>query len=500
MNFLKENAFLVGTAAAVIVGAVVVLMWGGSEGAKGDEAADIRTEYSKELVGLARRPVTDNLVKASDQRVKIMQGHRRKVTEDFLQRSSNYPVIEFAALYTGSGELARAFPIDPVLYDEMGGRLNLPRLYRKQVQALLGLLNPTTPPTDAEIEAARVRSGVPAGTPAGVPRTGIDLPPSGSDLPPDMRTGYVPPRRMERGPLAPGTEDKVRTRLVSARAAAGGVYADQNSMHQAIPAEMNYPDDELYMAQVALWVQQDIIAAIVETNRQFRRPATARKLNGVPASAVKRLVSLDVLGYVVMPKPGAVRVSSRGGGPYEASQLPSPPGQTTGETGKLSYIGFGQKTALPPQLTQRATNALYDVVHYEFTVVAVDRQLLPLYRNLLARNYHTILDVAIGQVGQPAAVGGRLEPVATASEGLFDYGPDPVVQARITGELLLLADFTRGRWNGDANDWDKAYPPLMPTEFLETLNDQDPSACRPEDGQRLKPAGAELGARKAGVR
>jgi len=279
--------------------------------------------------------------------------------------------------------------------------------------------------------------------------------------------------------------DQVRDDLVALAGARGQVYADQKSMHQAVPAEMNYPDDELYLAQVALWVQQDIIAAIVKTNQQFQRRGDTRKLEGVAASAIKRLVYLDVRGYVVMAKSEVVGSPAHGAPPDQyPSMVPVQPTRAQ-QVGKAGYIGSAPGAASVPQLTGRVTNPLYDVVHYELTVVMVDRQLMQLYRNLLASNFHTILDVEIGKVGRPVLPLGMPQPVVSGSEGLYDYGPDPVVQVRITGELQLLAEFTRGRWDAEANDWDKTCPPLMPKEFLRKLDAQDSSALREEDKRRL---------------
>jgi len=212
---------------------------------------------------------------------------------------------------------------------------------------------------------------------------------------------------------------------------------------------------------------------------------------------VKHLVEVRVRGYAVGAG-GAARPSPRRG-PGGV-----PPGRAAAGGGSLyvslpTAAGMGARGPAVPSLTQRVTNKLYDVIHYEFTVVAVDRELLRLYSNLLEQGYHTILNVQIGKPAVKAAarpgVGGVMGPAQAGD--LYDYGPDPVVQVTVVGELLLLANFTRGRWDPEAGKWDEKYPPLMPPAFLSRLDRADANALRSADRKRLPAVGGMRAGRRS---
>ncbi len=474
MNFLKENAFLVSTAAVLVIASTGLLVWASREGGTGSDYAALRTKYSREIAALSRPPrVNKGVVDAAEQRVSVMRGHHLKVAEDFLERGSGYPVMRFAVEDVGADRPRRAFPIVPKLYDQRGLRLVFPVRYRDEVKALLASLRPTEPPTkeevDKERERAEAKSAAAGVAPAGSRSAGY----SGGPATPAGGPGKSEPTPAE----------IALRKLVLAKAAEGWVYADESAMHVALPAVMNYPNDELYLAQVTLWVQQDVIAAIRKTNDDAQRRFAVKKLRGVAGSAIKRLVGLNVRGYVMRQRPRALPAYGAGGpgprvGPMAARQA----------AGRVVYVGFATMKSVPvPMLTERVCNKLYEVVHYDFTVVGSDQELLRLYTNLLARNYHTILDVRIDEPGQqPAQAGAPMRALGAPAEDRYDYGPHPVVQARIVGELLLLADFTRGRWDEKAKEWHATHPPLMPAEFLRKMNEVDPGALREEDKERLK--------------
>ena len=130
-------------------------------------------------------------------------------------------------------------------------------------------------------------------------------------------------------------------------------------------------------------------------------------------------------------------------------------------------------------------NKLYDVVHYDFTVILPARYLRRLYENLRLQNFHTVLDVKISMPGGDSGMSPAAQ--SRAGESYYYYGTDPVVQAKITGELLLLTDWTRGRWDAVKKEWDKDYPPLMPEQFLKWIA-RDASVLRQEDQTRAPAA------------
>ena len=92
--------------------------------------------------------------------------------------------------------------------------------------------------------------------------------------------------------------------------------------------------------------------------------------------------------------------------------------------------------------------------------------------------------MAIDQVLLNASTGSQSSG-RIADEDLYYYGTDPVVQVDITGELLLLTSWQRGSWDGENNKWSEEFPPLMPLEVLQSLNDTASDAIRDEDRRRL---------------
>ncbi|MCK4624162.1 MAG: hypothetical protein KAV00_02545, partial [Phycisphaerae bacterium] len=395
------------------------------------------------------------------------------VADTFLRRNRRgCEVLSFEI----SGQTVPAFPVDPEFKDRETLRQLFPEKYRREIASLLKTLKRTVPPTTKEIdeEIARITaSAMPAEKKEEKIKHTSSVTMSERDRRERERFGHMEARR---GTGRPSNVMDVKSdvgrqaliNLVVRQSEKGWIYADEEqgktgdssrgdsrmttddgAMHIALKRNMlDYSDDDLWMAQVGLWVQKDIIKAINLTNEQVRETASGKQ-TGVAASAVKRLMNIDVRGFVL-------------GGPADSGAT----------TTMLRYANIdsakGDKT--PPQLTGRACNKLYDVVHYDFTVVIPMRHLLRLQRNLMAQNYHTILEVSI------------IRPVQS---DVHYYGTDSVMKVTIVGEMLMLTDWTRGRWDKETKTWDKDYPPLMPVEdFLKDIRDMNPDALRDEDNKR----------------
>ncbi len=140
-------------------------------------------------------------------------------------------------------------------------------------------------------------------------------------------------------------------------------------------------------------------------------------------------------------------------------------------------------------MTRRGSSREYDVLHYKFIVVMPSRYLPALERQLMARNYHTILSVQIRPPETPI-VGAGAEYGPQAASNAYYYGTEPVVQVEISGELLLLTDWGRGKWDAQKNKWSEQFPPLIPLEamMLQYPTRENP-ALRPEDASRIPQVG-----------
>ena len=598
MNFLKQNLLLVGIVLVVlVVGGVLVSVYSGSIEEGQGYISEKQRVYSK-LSDMERPPlVNDIVVKDAEKRVKEMEDQRKKVIEWFLARNrAGRQVLTFQNP-EAPGKVIKAFPIESDVYNRHSLRFQFPDIYHAQVEAIRKSLSPTVPPTVEEIaveQAIIAERAVPAaGAAAGIPdyRPGMPYRPSAPGVgyrPSAPGRGYRPsapgrgyrPSAPGRGyrpsapgvgyrPSAPGMSipagpdgqpgeatgppeptpaEIAHRRLVVKQAAAGQVYADQSSMHLAVvrSSTPTFTNDQLWMAQLSLWVQQDIAAAIIETNKSYRKMrGTKPDDKGVPFSAVKRLMSTNLRGYVLARGAGGGQMGGVGkGSAVEGSAVEGlAVAGASGDETDLNYLdstgaammgrrggGIGGGGGVP-KLTGRHGNPIYDVVHYEFTVIVASTELTKLYKNLMIQNHHTILDVgitAVGKTAQQRVMGGvasrrgpRGMAATAAAADAYYYGTDPVVQARITGEMLLATDWTRGReLAADVSDgslgkaagavgaagtagtagtagaakitWDPNYPPLMPVSVLTRMHRADSEALREVDVRRVQAAGGSV--------
>lgn len=278
-------------------------------------------------------------------------------------------------------------------------------------------------------------------------------------------------------PTGPTSQEKAERNLIWAKSQKGWIYANELSLYAqlvATGASGDYADDDLWMAQVGLWIQKDIAEAIHRTNEHAQQNTLVNNAKGVPSSAVKRLVGTRIRGYVLRSGTG----SSPGAGPGGTALS----ARSAGTDGGIVYLALPGGSAGPPTLTGRACNKLYDVIHYDFTVIIPAAYLRRLYENLRLQNFHTVIDVVIGAPGTET---GRGAATARAQgDSYCYYGTGPVVEATIVGELLLLTEWTRGRWDAKKKIWDKDYPPLVPEQFLARIS-RDPEALREEDKTRI---------------
>ncbi len=509
MSFLKNNAFLVATAATLVVGVAVIVVLGNSWRGDFERHARRRSDPSRNLANVAKKLVNQNVLDADRKAVQGMQAEHRKVADRFFARTAgSYKVMQFEPGDLRQDKPQPAFPMPAELRELM--RLQFAKAYERNLKKLLEPLKPTWRPTDDEIR--QLRQAMQKKTELAGERTGA------AAVPTEV---YRPPLEAEPGGLGAETVKKdpfqvELEKLVAAKSAGGSVYADTSVLHPRLREEVRYNDSELYLAEVARWVHQDVVEAIRQTNAAA--PSRQQQRKGVAASAVRQLVSSRLLGYVV--NLGLGSQSGIAGGGDTAGGQPRAGGATGGaltpgmsQRTMQTYLGLvgggglgagqelerfgavgggglvGGRTLA--WLTGRVTNQLYDVVHYELKVLMDDRDVVRLFENLMRQNYHTILDVTMtrpraqrtqggGVLGEPGGGGAQLE-----REGLFDYGPAPLMQVTIKGELLLMADFTRGRWNEQAKKFDEAYPPLMPVELLQAIDRSDTNALREQDRKQL---------------
>jgi hypothetical protein len=277
------------------------------------------------------------------------------------------------------------------------------------------LLQSSTPPTTAEIE--REKTALQQRMLAAAQRNekgdilfkdavDADIAKQVAELPEKMRKNAASQYKMY---MAAGSA------LDRAPSIAGG-----NNAMTALPPE------EIWLAQLGLWVQQDVCTGIAEINKASTSVAT---------SPVKELVVIEIpRGREIYATPGSGGAANPMGAP---------------QTGGVA--ANGPTDALPKDMTVsptgRVCNGLFDVVHFTVCMnvdaTQVSRIIEQLQRGRLLTVYWS--DV----VG--------INSVEKQQEGYF-YGPVPVVTLTLKCEELFMRSWTR---------------PLMPQSIKQYLNVQE---------------------------
>lgn len=488
MKFVKQHAFLLILVGAVVVGGAALLAVASIFNGKADAYAARRTDLAGQLQQYNDSTVINQAgVDAARKRVERMKDEAQKVAQCALARNATYDVMKFDI----GGKSVAAFPVDKAAYDNAGLDVKFPRLYQQELLDVLKRLGATRPLTDDEVrEKVAAAIGTVATPTTPLPTLAAPSAPTAAGADPAAP--------------APLTQEQLDlNKWIIEKSLAGPVYADETSLYSPMAStSMQYSYDQMWLAQVSLWVQKDLVDALRKTAEDAAR-IEQKKPGGVPDSPIKRLVRTSVQGYAVRSGGAPMGGAALGGGAMGGAAMSGAPaagsfGGFGGPPGDIRYLGTGTSSfSSGPRLSQRATNAMHDVVHYSFTAHVSYPYLPLLYRNLMERNYHTILDVQVGPVG-------RGDAATTVRGGAgaerYYYGTDNVVEVTITGELLLLAELTRGRWDEQAAAWDPKFPPLMPVEFLQQLQQMDPSCLRKVDGERVLNSGVAPPMPMGGVR
>ena len=168
--------------------------------------------------------------------------------------------------------------------------------------------------------------------------------------------------------------------------------------------------DEMWFAQVSLWIQQDVVAAIARVNEAAARQVTDSEacVEQVP---VKRIELLRVRGY-----------------------------QTPG--GLLSFPGGETGGARSESFTGQRCNDQFDVVRFVLVVVVDQRDMLQLIDQISKQNFYQCIGAGYSMVNPGDAQHGYL------------YGTEPVVRVQLEFEGYMAR---------------AVYKPLMPAEIRRML-------------------------------
>jgi hypothetical protein len=169
--------------------------------------------------------------------------------------------------------------------------------------------------------------------------------------------------------------------------------------------------DQMWFAQVSLWVQQDVVAALARANEAAARQVTEGEAY-VEQMPVKRIELIRVLGY----------------------QAPG---------GFLSFPGGADSSGVRSEsFTGQTCNDQFDVVRFVLVMVVDQRDVLQVIDQISKQNFYQCVGASYSMVNPADAQAGYL------------YGIEPVVRVRLEFEGYMAR---------------AVYQPLMPAGIRELL-------------------------------
>ncbi len=237
--------------------------------------------------------------------------------------------------------------------------------------------------------------------------------------------GGVAPPMMPQGPVASmdvNTSPEFRAMVRKARNIRCYVGKDyqRGSLHVSPIVEAQQPpnDDELWYAQVGLWIQDDVLKAVKIVNDAAAGQLRDAQPN-VEHMPIKRVELIRVFGYVLPT--------------YDFVEFPTK-SQLAQQTGGRGEPSFTQRVSEPA--------GQFDVVRYIVTLV-IDQREIPHYIDTLTRlNLHQLISIEFDATDASDLQNGYL------------YGSGPTVRLKMQWE----AYFAR-----------KVYEPMMPEDVKTRL-------------------------------
>jgi len=435
MQWIRENLFLtcLGGVLILCIGAAYTIRSGQDEAFVKDDMAP-REDLALRVLSLSARPAANKAwVDKVRERHESVKTLRDKVIREAINwNKRNYPVLVLAAKTGAKTEKIPSFPYDAKAYQQKNLTSKFTNTYRDTLYGSLAKLNLTTWPTDAEIGELSVRlaKDIMAKRKAAIRRVEYAEKASGS-AEPEPETEETEPKKpegvtQEDWDLSNLSEAEVQAKarrnatddLMLRKANAGIMFISPKSLAMirdpkptgspAAPEELSVifpqevwrsadaPAPALWIAQLNLWITQDILDAVDQTNQQSIKTAGGIKPETVPNAAIKQLSSIEISENYRM--------------------------QTVSAEGDDENAG--------PALTQRSTCQDYEIVEYDIVVIMNTAHLPSLMRNLMTRGDHTVRQVSINHL--PAGPDGRRY-----------YGTDPVARVILSGEVLFRSGWTR---------------------------------------------------------
>ncbi|TWT44098.1 hypothetical protein RAS1_05050 [Phycisphaerae bacterium RAS1] len=410
LEFMKAHMISL-ISGVVAIGAVAFAVLGMTSATVRDEMQS-RVQAAGEINGLKSQPRNEQSIQKEKERGERFQTEYEKTRAEAYRINKREPLIP--GVFPTPANLTKAFEFADA--------------YKKAVRQLPLAMGAGDLPTESEIqdverdiaeELAREKEAEEEGgrskEPIQAPTGGV--PPQPGGPPPTPPTGGTPGSPEER--KDPKYDKFIRANVIKAGSVRcyATVSPARPSFHIApIIDPSDAPSaDQLWFAQVGLWIQQDIVAAIARLNEE-----TAAKLGSVPATVehlpVKRLESVSLSGYILGDKRIEFPMMTGGAGPGGGRG----PGPAPGAAPPPGVPGTGA----PTSLTGRTSDDRFDVIRFTITVVVDQRELLRLIDQLTRQNFYQCVDCDYIIAREEPTVG-------------YYYGAAPVVRATIEFEGYL---------------------------------------------------------------
>jgi len=511
MQFIRDNLFLVGVGAVLVIGMVILgALYFNASSAYSDALTPLES-LSSEIANFKPVEFTSDPKAAIADRQAQLDTIRKSIVKKIAERTGRYDVLKVAG--------QPAFPLADKFAKSQGMYRSFSEAYLAELDKSLALLHPAVLATKAQYdqcitektpivtdylaqkakEAAAASEGNNAAPTA--PRA-ITINPMNPMM--AAMNGGVAGAGADANSL---TAQSVTYDLQMQQAKSGRIYATITNFDRywEVPATNQPTPDQLWQAQLNLWVQRDIVDAInlvnqavLDSNKKDKADPDSVLISGIRGLEKIRVAKQYTTGTAVsgtitqgqstagmppggfsqmmrpMMPPGAMRPMM----PMPMPVANQPQQSTNTDPGSMSSPGF----------TNRASCKDYDVLQYNFTVVMPAYLVLDLQKALYGLSYHTVLRVEMVPVDDNRA--GTTATVAPAgpdgqqSAGIpLYYGPGSFMKVTIYGEFLMPSPWQRGTFDRTQSKW--MVSPLVPYEVLADLATKSADALRQEDQQRV---------------
>lgn len=444
MQFIKTHlvSLLSGVAAIAFVALAVIGMT--SDKVVKDMNKRIATVGGTEIAGLRSRATNENVIE------EVRKEGERK-TELYNEALQTARQIDKRTPMMNDVFPRPSSPVRAVQFREQ---------YREYVAELPGKLQAGTAPTQADVDAQKtevieLRQEEEAREKEGeaplLPVVGSNQE-TGAGIMPGGATVFGGPSGNDRQTQAfgdipkgePKYDPELRARVEKAHQIRCYISPETFQVSPIVATEMPPSAEELWYAQMGMWVQNDIINAINELNDAAAKAAGIGD-DGLPPAVeqmpIKRIVRLRVSGYQtdrgLIPFQSYVMSTGSGGAG------PQPMASGGGSGG-----GVDQSFTPVTSFTGRVCNADYDVVKFGLSLVMDQRRILDFVDTITRLGFYQCVGIRFDAIDR----------AAEATQGYL-YGPDPVVLVRLDFEGYFARD---------------NYKDMMPETVLARLEGQNP--------------------------